>query len=129
METFDKKLARIIEAKIRTEIVEGKYFDKPKGENITVKDLLEKYLNELSIWNRPRIKLKVGLNDVQHKMEIPKNNSNIVLLLNKNTLKITSKPKKWVSEIKRALKKLDFLKSQNKNSVIEILGYKVNFDA
>lgn len=52
LETSDKKLARIIEAKIRTEIVEGKYFAKPKGENISVKDLLEKYLNEHSRPNK-----------------------------------------------------------------------------
>ncbi len=35
LETSDKGLAKDIEAKIRTEIVEEKYYDKPIGHNKT----------------------------------------------------------------------------------------------
>jgi integrase len=52
LETSDKKLAKAIEAKIRTEIVEGKYFDKPKGEFVTVRELVDKYLREHSQPNK-----------------------------------------------------------------------------
>ena len=52
LETSDKKLAKAIEAKIRTEIIEGKYFKKPKGENFSIKRLIEKYLNDHSKPNK-----------------------------------------------------------------------------
>ncbi|MBI5789384.1 MAG: site-specific integrase [Candidatus Schekmanbacteria bacterium] len=53
LETSDKKLATSIEAKIRTEIIEGKYFDKPKEEVVvTVNELIEKYLSEHSLPNK-----------------------------------------------------------------------------
>ena len=46
LETADKKLAQSIEAKIKTEIVEGKYFEKPVGDNKTFTDMMEKFMKE-----------------------------------------------------------------------------------
>lgn len=46
LETGDKKLAQSIEAKIRTELVEGKYFEKPIGESKTFKGMMEKFMKE-----------------------------------------------------------------------------------
>ena len=46
LETTDKKLAKDIEAKIRTEIKEEKYFDKPIGNNKTFKQLMERFMKE-----------------------------------------------------------------------------------
>ncbi len=46
LETSDKELAKDIEAKIRTEIVEGKYYEKPIGHNKTFKQLMEKFMQE-----------------------------------------------------------------------------------
>ena len=46
--TGDKKLAKAIEAKIKIEIIEGKYFEKPIGESKTFKDMMEKFMKEHS---------------------------------------------------------------------------------
>ena len=46
LETSDKKLAKSIEAKIRTEIVEGKYYDKPIGRDKTFTQLMDKFMKE-----------------------------------------------------------------------------------
>ena len=46
LETGDKKLAKAIEAKIKAEIVEGKFFDKPVGQYKTFKDMMEKFMKE-----------------------------------------------------------------------------------
>ena len=46
LETPDKKLAQAIEAKIRIEIVEGKYFEKSTEQKKTFKDLMEKFMDE-----------------------------------------------------------------------------------
>ncbi len=46
LETSDRKLAKSIEAKIRTEIVEGKYLEKPIGKDKTFKDMMEKFMRE-----------------------------------------------------------------------------------
>jgi site-specific recombinase XerD len=46
LQTTDRKLAKSIEAKIRTEIVKGKYYEKPIGSNKTFKDLMEKFMQE-----------------------------------------------------------------------------------
>ncbi len=46
LETSDKKLAQAIEAKIRTEIVEGNYFEKLVGRNKTFNDMMEKFVKE-----------------------------------------------------------------------------------
>ena len=44
LETTDRKLAQAIEAKIRTEIVEGTYFEKLVGRNKTFMDMMDKFL-------------------------------------------------------------------------------------
>ena len=46
LETTDRKLAQSIEAKIRTEIVKGKYYESLIGENKTFKDMMDKFMNE-----------------------------------------------------------------------------------
>ena len=46
LETSDKKLARAIEAKIRTEIVEGVYFEKLVGRKKTFSDLMDRFIKE-----------------------------------------------------------------------------------
>ena len=46
LETSDRKLAQAIEAKIRTEIVEGDYFEKLVGRNKTFKDMMDKFMAE-----------------------------------------------------------------------------------
>jgi len=46
LETTDKKLAQQIEAKIRTQLKESKYFDKLPGETKTARDLMERYIEE-----------------------------------------------------------------------------------
>ncbi len=46
LETSDRKLAQAIEAKIRTEIVEGNYFEKLIGQNKTFRDLMDKFMKE-----------------------------------------------------------------------------------
>jgi site-specific recombinase XerD len=48
LETADKKLAQSIEAKIKVEIAEGKFFDKPVGQNKTFRDMMEKFMQEHS---------------------------------------------------------------------------------
>jgi integrase len=44
--TDDRRLAQAIEAKIRAEIAEGKFFDKPVGQSKTFKDMMEKFIQE-----------------------------------------------------------------------------------
>ena len=46
LETSDRKLAKDIEAKIRTEIVEGSYFEKLIGRNKTFRDMMDKFIKE-----------------------------------------------------------------------------------
>ncbi len=46
LETTDKKLAQSIEAKIRTEIVEGKYYEKPIGSDKTFSKLIAQFMKE-----------------------------------------------------------------------------------
>lgn len=46
LETTDKRAAKDIEAKIRTEIVEGKYFDKFIGSYKDFSEMMEKFMNE-----------------------------------------------------------------------------------
>ena len=45
-ETSDKQLAEAILGKIRVQIVEGKFFDKPKEDAKTFSELMERYLTE-----------------------------------------------------------------------------------
>lgn len=44
--TSDKRLAEAILGKIRGQIVEGRFFDKPKEESHTFEELMERYLTE-----------------------------------------------------------------------------------
>ncbi len=46
LETSDRKLAKAIEAKIRTEIIEGSYFEKLIGRNKSFRDMMEKFMQE-----------------------------------------------------------------------------------
>ncbi|MDP6923558.1 MAG: tyrosine-type recombinase/integrase [Candidatus Scalindua sp.] len=46
--TADKRLAKAIEAKVRVEIIEGSYFQKPIGNNKTLKEMMEKFMMEHS---------------------------------------------------------------------------------
>jgi len=46
LETSDRKLAKAIEAKVKTEIVEGTYFEKLIGRNKTFKDMMDKFMEE-----------------------------------------------------------------------------------
>lgn len=48
LKTSDRKLAQAIEAKIRTEMVEGTYFDKLVGRNKTFRDMMGKFMKEYS---------------------------------------------------------------------------------
>jgi integrase len=50
--TTDKKLAEKVLAKVITQIVEKKWFERPIGSEITLKELLEKYLEEHSEVNK-----------------------------------------------------------------------------
>jgi integrase len=46
LETSDRKLAKAIEAKVRTEIVEGSYFKKTIGSKKTFRDMMDKFMKE-----------------------------------------------------------------------------------
>ncbi len=51
-ETNDKKVAEKIYYKLRTLIAEGKWFEKSPGEEITFREMINKYLNEHSRINK-----------------------------------------------------------------------------
>ena len=102
------------------------FLDQKTQESVPLAMLLI-LADELSIWNRPRIESRVEYNGVRHSMKVPKN-TNIKLSLNENTLQITSTPKEWVREINSKLNKMEFLKSQDEEEIIEVLGYKVNLN-
>lgn len=57
LETTDKKLAQAIEAKIRTEIIEGRYFEKYIGENKTFKGMMDKFMLE----HAPTVSIKTQI--------------------------------------------------------------------
>ena len=46
LETSDKKLAKAIEAKIISDIVKGKYYEKPIGNDKTFSQLVDKFMKE-----------------------------------------------------------------------------------
>jgi site-specific recombinase XerD len=48
LETADRKLAKAIEAKVRTEIIEGSYFEKLVGSKKSFKDMMNKLMKEYS---------------------------------------------------------------------------------
>ncbi len=45
-ETSSLELAKAVEAKLRTELIEGKYFDKYEGERRTFREMMEKFMKE-----------------------------------------------------------------------------------
>lgn len=51
-ETADPRLARKIHAKVLTEITEGKWFDRLPGEHKTFREMMEKYVEEYSAFNK-----------------------------------------------------------------------------
>lgn len=53
-ETEDKKLATRIFDKLKGEIAEGKWFEKPLGDRYTLSDLMDKYLAEYSAVNKAK---------------------------------------------------------------------------
>jgi len=59
-ETSDKKLAGAILAKVTTQIVEGKFFDKGEEHNHTFGDMMERYLAERSIVKAPKSRVRDG---------------------------------------------------------------------
>lgn len=46
LETNNKKLAESIEAKLRTELIEGRFFDRYEGERQTFRDMIERFMKE-----------------------------------------------------------------------------------
>ena len=46
LETADKKLAQSIEAKVKTGVIEGKYFERYVGNNKTLSAMMEKFMKE-----------------------------------------------------------------------------------
>ncbi len=56
--TANKRLAESVEAKIRTEVIEGKYFDKSTGHYKTFSDLAQKYLEEQTPCKSPGSQLR-----------------------------------------------------------------------
>ena len=46
LETSDKKLAQVIEAKVRVDLKEDKFFEKSTGQKKTFKDLMKKFMDE-----------------------------------------------------------------------------------
>ncbi len=64
LETSDRKLAKDIEAKIRTEIVEGSYFEKLIGRNKTFRDMMDKFMKEHAptVSNNMQTSYKTSLN-------------------------------------------------------------------
>ncbi|MBI2470201.1 MAG: site-specific integrase [Planctomycetes bacterium] len=46
LETADKKLAQSIEAKVKTGVIEGKYFERYVSNNKTLSDMMEKFMKE-----------------------------------------------------------------------------------
>lgn len=53
-ETRDKKLADKVYCKVMTQITEGTWFERPLGEGITLREMLDKYLKEYSLRNKSK---------------------------------------------------------------------------
>lgn len=52
METTDEKMAQRIFDKVKGQIAEGKWFERLEGENITFRDLMDRYMTEYSAINK-----------------------------------------------------------------------------
>lgn len=59
-ETTDKKLAAAILAKVTTQVVEGKFFDKTEEQDHTFREMMERYLAERSIMKAPKSSVRDG---------------------------------------------------------------------
>jgi len=59
--TSNAKLAKAIESKIRTNIQEGKYFDKPEGDSITIKEMVEKFMATHALKVSPSMQVSYGV--------------------------------------------------------------------
>lgn len=55
--TGNKKLAEKIYAKVRTQVTEGRWFDQPQGEDRTLGELLDRYIEEHSRPNKSKSSL------------------------------------------------------------------------
>ncbi|UVT18575.1 MAG: tyrosine-type recombinase/integrase [Nitrospira sp.] len=59
-ETSDKRLAATILAKVTTQIVEGKFFDRVEEQDHTFQEMMERYLTERSILKAPKSRVRDG---------------------------------------------------------------------
>jgi integrase len=57
LETSDRRLADQIESKLKVELLEGKFFNLPKGRHKTFKELAERYLAEKTVHKAPRTQI------------------------------------------------------------------------
>ena len=55
LETDNKKLAESIESKLRTELIEGKYFDRHEGERKTFREMIDRFVKE----HAPKVSLNM----------------------------------------------------------------------
>ena len=53
-ETSDKRLAEAIHAKVRVQLVEGKFLENPRVEEHTFKEMMDRYLKECSVSKSPK---------------------------------------------------------------------------
>ncbi len=53
LETSDRRLAERIYAKVITEIIEGKYFERLPGDHKTFREMIERYLREYTVKKAP----------------------------------------------------------------------------
>jgi hypothetical protein len=58
--TSDKRLAEAILGKVKSQIVEGKYFDKAEEQNHTFGEMMERYLAERSILKASKSRIRDG---------------------------------------------------------------------
>lgn len=59
-ETSDKRLAAAILAKVTTQIIEGKFFDRVEEQDHTFREMMERYLTERSILKAPKSRVRDG---------------------------------------------------------------------
>ena len=53
-ETSNKRLAEKIHAKVITQVAEGKWFARPKGEDKTLSEFFDKYISEYTAYNKAK---------------------------------------------------------------------------
>lgn len=57
-ETSDKRLAAAILAKVTTQVVEGKFFDKVEEQHYTFREMMERYQTERSVLKAPKSRVR-----------------------------------------------------------------------